>query len=83
MSSAAAFTSHVLVVVAFLVWTFYQDTKEEYGAKTGLLSPHHVSVSLEKLAEHTRSWSDLSAWLETSLAIMLLVEKQQHPVAGE
>ena len=37
MSSATAFTSHVLIVVAFLVWALYQKTEEAHRTKTALL----------------------------------------------
>lgn len=75
MSSASAFTGCVVIVVAFLVWTFYQKTEAAHRSKAALLSPWSHSIawlssSLERLAEYIpNTWSDLSAWLETSSAM--------------
>lgn len=51
MSSASAFTGCVAIVVAFLVWTFYQKTEAAHRTKAALLSP----------------WSHSIAWLSSSL----------------
>lgn len=88
MSSGSAFTSCVVIVVAVLVWIFYQKTKAAHRTKAALLSSRShgimwLSSSSEGLAECIpNTWSNLLAWLETSSA-MCCWQKSIRPISQE
>lgn len=88
MSSGSVFTSCVVIVVAVLVWIFYQKTKAAHRTKAALLSPRShgimwLSSSSEGLAECIpNTWSNLLAWLETSSA-MCCWQKSIRPISQE
>jgi len=81
MSSAAAFSSRVLVAVAFLVWPFCQKMGRSTENRSSSPAPMAawLAGSLEGLAEGTpNTWPNLLAWLETSSGSLLPEEKGER-----